>query len=152
MANKMLFGLLGSGLAQLRAVPTAGFVDRVGATVRRALSAGCCSIDSCAEHLGTSTRTLQKRLNRTGVKFSEVVREERIKLAKHALLWSDCTLDEIAFQLGYAEQTSFGRAFKQSTGMTPKAYRLNQGRFDSCDNTVSPTRLSAAGVATYSPR
>ena len=125
-SNRMLFSLLENGLAQLRASSRASFVEQVEASVRRTLSAGCCSVDRCAAELGTSTRTLQKRLTRMGVKFLDIVQAERIKLARHALLWSDCTLDEIAFRLGYSEQTSFGRAFKRATGVTPKAFRLTE--------------------------
>lgn len=125
-ANRMLFTLLGNSLDRLRATSRAGFVEQVESSVRRALSGGQCSVDGCAEELGTSARTLQKRLTRMGVKFSEIVQDERIKLAKQALLWSDSSLDEIAFDLGYAEQTSFGRAFKRATGMTPKTFRITE--------------------------
>ncbi|CAN7598363.1 AraC family transcriptional regulator ligand-binding domain-containing protein [Phenylobacterium sp. LjRoot219] len=122
-SNRLLFGLLGGCLGQLRTTTRAGFVDQVEAYVRRALSDGTCSVDACAEKLGTSSRTLQKRLTRHGVKFLDIVQNERIKLAKQALLWSDSSLDDIAFQLGYSEQTSFGRAFKRATGMTPQGFR-----------------------------
>ncbi len=125
-SNRMLFALLGGGMTQIRKNSRANFVEQVESRVRQALSCGHCSLDACAEQLGTSTRTLQKRLTRMGIKFSEIVQNERIKLAKHALLWSDCSLDEIAFQLGYSEQTSFGRAFKRATGMTPKSFRNTQ--------------------------
>jgi len=127
-SNRMMFTLLGSCLDQLRAASKASFVEQVESSVRRALSCGECSVDNCAEELGTSARTLQKRLTRMGVKFSEIVQEERIKLAKQALLWSDCSLDEIAFEIGYSEQTSFGRAFKRATGMTPKTFRMMEQR------------------------
>ena len=62
------------------------------------------------------------------LKFSDLVQDARIKLAKQALLRNDWTLNEIAFRLGYSEQTSFGRAFKRSTGMTPQAYRAAELR------------------------
>ena len=114
--------------AQLRSASKAGFVEQVEAQVRSALSTGQCSVDGCAGKLGTSARTLQKRLARMDIKFSDIVQNERTKLAKQALLWSDSTLDEIAFQLGYSEQTSFGRACKRSTGMTPQAFRNSENR------------------------
>jgi AraC-like DNA-binding protein len=127
-SNKMLFSLLGGYLSQLRSASKAGFVERVESYVRRALASGNCSVNDCATRLGTSSRTLQKRLTRMDVKFSNIVRDERIKLAKHALSHGDCTLDEIALRLGYSEQTSFGRAFRHSTGMTPQAFRLTEDR------------------------
>jgi len=127
-ANRLLFNLLGSYLGELQAASRADFVGQVEAYVRSALSSGHCSVDGCADHLGTSARTLQKRLTRTSVKFSDLVQNERIRLAKQALLRSDHTLNDIAFRLGYSEQTSFGRAFKRSTGMTPQAFRSAENR------------------------
>lgn len=123
-ADRMLFSLLGSCLPQLRAASRPGFVEKVQAQVRKDLqSERPCSVDDCAENLGTSARTLQKRLTRVGIKFSDIVQKERIELARQALQWSDATLDDIAFQLGYSEQTTFGRAFKRATGLTPQAFR-----------------------------
>lgn len=127
-SNRLSFCILSQGLNQLRSSSKGDFVEKVRACVRRELSSGQCTVGDCADSLRTSTRTLQKRLNRTGIKFSDIVLEERMKLAKHALVWSEYSLDEIAFQLGYAEQTSFGRAFKSVTGLTPKAYRSRQRR------------------------
>jgi len=127
-SNRLSYYLLSQGLAQLRATSRGDFEEKVRACVRRELSSGHCSVGDCAKSLRTSTRTLQKRLNRLQIKFSDIVLEERIKLAKHALIWSDYSLDEIAFQLGYAEQTSFGRAFKSATGVTPKAFRSSKRR------------------------
>lgn len=122
-SNRLTFSILGQGLNQLRTTAGGDFVESVRASIRRKLSGGQCSVSDCAAALHTSTRTLQKRLNRMGIRFSDIVLNERIKLAKQALLWSDASLDEIAFQLGYAEQTSFGRAFKTVTGLTPKVFR-----------------------------
>jgi AraC-like DNA-binding protein len=122
-SNRALHALLQDYLTQLSAASRSSFVEQVGAYVRGALRSGNCSLEDCADKLGTSARTLQKRLTRANATFSDVVQDERNKLAKHALLWSDCTLDEIASQLGYAEQTCFGRAFKRYSGMTPQAFR-----------------------------
>ncbi len=125
-ANKMLYGLLDGGLKQLRAASKAGFIEQVEANVRRSVLQGPSTLDDCAKRMGISARTLQKRLNRLGAKFADIVQNERIKLAKHSLRWSNSSLDEIAFYLGYSEQTSFGRAFKRSTGLTPNEFREQQ--------------------------
>jgi AraC-like DNA-binding protein len=127
-SNRLSYYLLSQGLAQLRASSRGDFEEKVRACVRRELSSGHCTVGDCAKSLRTSTRTLQKRLNRLQIKFSDIVLDERVKLAKHALIWSEFSLDEIAFQLGYAEQTSFGRAFKSATGLTPKAFRFTKRR------------------------
>jgi len=125
-SNRTLYTLLKNNLSQLQAMGTANFVEQVEACVRQLLGEGHCSVELCADKLGTSSRTLQKRLTKLGCKFSTIVQHERIKLAKQTLVWTNSTLDELAFQLGYAEQTSFGRAFKRHTGMTPNAYRSQE--------------------------
>ncbi len=125
-ANKTIYNLLRHSLSQLGSSSRADFVEQVEACVRRLLATGACAVDACASQLGTSTRTLQKRLTRLDYKFSDIVQNERIKLAKQALMWTDCTLDDLAFQLGYSEQTSFGRAFKRCTGLTPNAFRARE--------------------------
>ena len=88
-SNRMLFALLDRGMADVRAASRASFVEQVEAYVRHGLSTRQCSVDDCAEAVGTSARTLQKRLTRMGVRFVDIVQTERVKLAKHALLWSD---------------------------------------------------------------
>jgi AraC-like DNA-binding protein len=98
-------------------------VDRVESYVRGALSSGTCSVERCAEKLGMSVRTLQARLAAESGRFSELVESQRERLAKALLAQRQLTLDEIADRLGYGEQTSFGRAFKRWTGMTPQQFR-----------------------------
>lgn len=70
-----------------------------------------------------SVRTLQARLSSEDARFSELVEKQREDLAKAYLSQGIHSLDEIADRLGYGEQTSFGRAFKRWTGMTPQQYR-----------------------------
>jgi len=126
-ANNLVFTLLRSGLSRVRDAARAGFVEQIEAYVRHDLPKGNCCLDECAKHLGMSVRTLQKRLTRMNVPFSDIVQRERIKIATQSLLWSDRTLDEIAFELGYTQQSSFGRAFKKVVGMTPQNFR-SEGR------------------------
>jgi AraC-like DNA-binding protein len=125
-SNRTLFNLLSAGLSQLRMASKASFIEQVEANVRRGILTGQSTLPDCAKKLATSVRTLQKRLNEMGANYIDIVQRERIKLAKHSLRWTDSSLDEISLQLGYAEQTSFGRAFKRATGLTPKEFRLRK--------------------------
>ncbi|MFA7588472.1 MAG: AraC family transcriptional regulator ligand-binding domain-containing protein [Novosphingobium sp.] len=122
-ANRLLFRLLGSYLEQVKAAHHPSIVERVESYIRGALASGSCSVERCAEKLGMSIRTLQARLAGDGVRFSELVESQRDKLARAYLAQRHLTLDEIAERLGYGEQTSFGRAFKRWTRMTPHQYR-----------------------------
>jgi AraC-like DNA-binding protein len=106
-----------------RATSTPTFTERVDAYVRDALPAGSCSVRRCSRELGTSIRTLQKRLAEHALKFSDIVERQRIEFAKQSLKSTSNTLSELAYSLGYADQTSFGRAFKRWTGLTPKQFR-----------------------------
>lgn len=51
----------------------------------------------------------------------------RIELAKRMLALSNKKLDEIAFELGYKNSSSFFAVFKRSTGMTPNEWRERHG-------------------------
>jgi AraC-like DNA-binding protein len=87
--DSTVFSLLKSYLAQQLATSTLCFVQRVEVAVRNTLLAGDCSANACAARLGTSVRTLQKRLTRTDSTFSNIVQSERTKLAKRALRSQD---------------------------------------------------------------
>jgi AraC-like DNA-binding protein len=122
-ANRLVFRLLGGYLEQVKAAARTTIADRVEDYVRGALPSGTCSIERCAIKLGVSVRTLQTHLAEDGVKFSDILEQQRFELAKTYLLQPHVSLDDIADMLGYAEQSSFGRAFKRWTGLTPKLYR-----------------------------
>lgn len=122
-ANELLFGLMGSYFAQVRTALHQSFVDQVKAYARATLATGNCTIERCAARLGASARTIQRRLTEQGLRFSEIVEEQRVEASKRALAETSDVLSDIALNLGYSDQSSFGRAFKRWTGMTPQAYR-----------------------------
>ncbi|GAK39246.1 helix-turn-helix domain-containing protein [Paenibacillus urinalis] len=57
------------------------------------------------------------------MKFVDFVTELRMKEAQKLLLTTDCSLQEIALQVGYANAISFGRVFKRLEGITPGDFR-----------------------------
>ena len=70
-----------------------------------------------------SPRTLQRRLKEHGVVFNQVVDDMRFRAAKSYLAQDDIAASEVAYLLGFAEQSSFNRAFKRWSGQTPTEYR-----------------------------
>jgi len=122
-ANRLLFRLLGGYLERVKAAQSRSGVEQVESYVRGSLASGNCTVERCAEKLGMSVRTLQAKLSAEGSRFSELVEQQREAIARAHLAQRRLSLDEIAERLGYGEQTSFGRAFKRWTGMTPQQFR-----------------------------
>jgi AraC-like DNA-binding protein len=101
----------------------ATIADRVHAALLELLPAGSASVDAVSKKLGTSTRTLQRRLGQERMSFQTVLNKTREELAKHYLKTSDMTGAEISFLLGYEDPNSFFRAFHTWTGETPERAR-----------------------------
>ncbi len=57
------------------------------------------------------------------MKFVDFLTELRMKEAERLLLKTDCPLQDIALQVGYANAITFGRVFKRVSGITPGDYR-----------------------------
>ncbi|MCI5760575.1 MAG: helix-turn-helix transcriptional regulator [Eubacterium sp.] len=55
--------------------------------------------------------------------FSNFVRDEKIRLIKNLLVYSDYSYIEIANYLGYASQSHMGKVFRKATGYPLKHYR-----------------------------
>jgi len=54
---------------------------------------------------------------------SEIIRERVILEAKRLLMHSRLSISEIAYKLGFKDNSYFGRYFKKAVGMTPKSFR-----------------------------
>jgi AraC-like DNA-binding protein len=92
--------------------------DDVRAAARAALASGDCTLSSAARALGTSTRTLQRRLEREGTSFGAIVEALRRELAT-AYLDRGLPIPEVASLLGYADTTAFHHAYRRWTGTSP---------------------------------
>ena len=83
-------------------------------------------IELVAEAVGTSVRTLQRRLSEINTTFSDVLEKVRLKKAKQLINQSGFSLNDIAFELGYSDQAHFTRAFRRWTGVSPGTYQSQQ--------------------------
>lgn len=80
-------------------------------------------IDTAAEALGYSRRTLTRRLHEEATSFLHVKDQLRRSLALQLLIANQLPVETIADRVGFADLTTFHRAFKKWTGTTPLAYR-----------------------------
>lgn len=89
------------------------------------LHEGTISMDRVAKDIGMSRQTLYRRLKEEAVTFAEIHDNLRQRMAIDYLGSQKVTVNETAYLLGFSEASSFVRAFKRWTGLSPTAY-LNQ--------------------------
>jgi AraC-like DNA-binding protein len=97
--------------------------ERVHSALLELLPSGAPTVEAVCKKLGTSTRTLQRRLHDEGESFQSVLNRTRESLARHYLKRPELTSTEISFLLGYEDPSSFSRAFAGWTGTTPEQLR-----------------------------
>jgi AraC-like DNA-binding protein len=95
--------------------------------VRRALTAGLANgdvgLEVVARSLGVSSRTAQRRLLAEATTHQRVLDELRRDLAVRYFDENSMGIQEVAFVLGFSDQSAFNHAFKRWTGTSPSAYR-----------------------------
>jgi len=99
--------------------------DRVRKLIEQGLRLGAPSKSDVAQSLCMSERTLQRRLDGEGVTFKSLMDVVRRDLADNLLRRSDASLDDLAFALGFADESAMYRACRRWFGMTPGEYRLH---------------------------
>ena len=98
-------------------------ITRVKKAIVGYLPSGEATVDKAALDLYMSTRTLQRSLQQEGSSFHGLLNEARMELAMDYVTDPKMDLTEIAFLLGFSEQSSFSRSFKRWTGKSPAQQR-----------------------------
>jgi AraC-like DNA-binding protein len=81
------------------------------------------SLATVAGALHLSSRTLQRLLQQQHTRFRDLLADCRHETALQHLADNQLSLQQIAHQLGFAEQSSFQKAFKCWQGCSPGAFR-----------------------------
>ena len=98
-------------------------ITRVKTVITEELASGAPTDDQIAEALFMSSRTLSRKLSALGTSYSQLVEAVRRELAEQYIADPALTFGEIAFLLGFSEQSAFSRAFRRWTGQPPSAAR-----------------------------
>jgi AraC-like DNA-binding protein len=98
-------------------------ISRCKAYLLEELTSGPPSAEATANHLGLSHRSLQRRLAEMGFTYQQVLDQTRHELAQGYLDDQTKSVTEVAFLLGFSEQSAFTRAFKRWSGISPSGYR-----------------------------
>jgi AraC-like DNA-binding protein len=113
---------------KLRAESDGGIAALVRASISRNLAQDRVRLPLIAQELNITQRTLQRKLQEAGLSFQQVLDQTRHDLAIDYLKQGQLGIAEIAFMLGFQEQSSFNHAFKEWTGLNPGAYRTMHAR------------------------
>lgn len=110
----------------LARLETSNVASRVHTALVEQLPHGEPSQEKIASSLNMSLRNLQRKLNDEQSSYKEILNQTRKDLAKSYIAASGYSISEIAYLLGFADTSSFTRAFKRWTGKAPSEYRVNE--------------------------
>jgi AraC-like DNA-binding protein len=114
---------------QASELPQPDLIEKLHRSLRVLLLSGVTSGDALAEMLAIHRRTLNRRLKAHGTTFREVLDDVRFEAACQLLAGTQLPLNDIAAALGYAEASSFTRAFRRRSGSVPGRWRqINEAR------------------------
>lgn len=101
------------------------FVDDVQRLLKALILAGTASKENVALQLGTSPRSLHRRLQALSTTYRELLDTVRAELAREQLA-GVAPITDIGERLGFSSRQAFMRWFRQVTGATPSQYRKQQ--------------------------
>jgi AraC-like DNA-binding protein len=76
-----------------------------------------------ARRLGMSPRTLQRKLKEANLSYTRLLDSVRREMAERYMADERLDLNDLAFLLGFSEQSAFQRAFRRWMGQSPGAWR-----------------------------
>jgi len=103
--------------------PGDDWVQRARRDIVENLAKGRPAAEETAARLGTSRRTLTRKLGEHATSFTDLLADVRKRTAVRYLESTQHSVEEIAFLLGFSESPPFVRAFKRWTGSSPKEFR-----------------------------
>lgn len=99
------------------------WTGRIRGLIGRDFSKPMPDFDWIAQELHTSPQTLRRRLKQENTSFQEIKDLLRRDMAIYYLAHPEMPINDIAERVGFTEPSTFHRAFKKWTGVTPGAWR-----------------------------
>lgn len=107
-------------MAELR--QRVGYAVRVRELLVREKAPQRVALSAVAQQLEISLRSLHRRLADEGLSYTAIANEASAIVAKRLLAEDRQTIQEASFTMGFADVSSFHRAFKRWTGTTPTKF------------------------------
>ncbi|MEN0066896.1 MAG: AraC family transcriptional regulator [Myxococcota bacterium] len=92
------------------------------------MHSGDVSMDNAARQMGVSRQTLYRRLKEEGLTFAVIHDRLRDRMACDLLRARKVSVSEVGVLLGFSEVSSFVRAFRRWTGVSPGAFQSGSPR------------------------
>lgn len=119
MAHRVVLEYLDSVIDRHR--PT--IASSIRELIRQLLPTGAATVPVIADQFRLHPKALRRRLAAEGTNFNAVVDDVRRDLAERYLRDTDMTLNHLARQLGYAEQSVLARSSQRWFGASPASLR-----------------------------
>lgn len=104
-------------------MPNVDFAEQVKQRIRVLVSEREISEDLVATPFNMSPRHLRRKLSEAQTTYEKLLDEVRMELAIRLIQDGKLNLGRIAFELGFLDPSSFTRAFRRWTNMSPTAFR-----------------------------
>lgn len=104
-------------------LPSNDLIDQVKRRIQLLLGSGDMSEERVAVPLNISPRHLRRKLSQEGTSYEQLVDEVRKEAAIRMIGQGELSLTSIAYELGFLDPSSFTRAFRRWTDMSPTAFR-----------------------------
>jgi len=112
--------------AKIEAATAGDLIVRLHRALRLLLLNGDSAGDDVAQQLSLHRRTLNRRLKAQGTTFQKVLDGVRWEISRQLLGTTNISLDDVVAATGYADTSTFVRAFHRWSGTTPAKWREGQ--------------------------
>ena len=100
------------------------FLQKLQDTIEKHIGDEDFSVGQLSELMAMDRTVLYRRMQQlTGISPSVYIKQIRIKVAERLLCETDLPVSNIAMKTGFSTTKYFSSAFKESTGLSPKAFR-----------------------------
>ena len=107
----------------IASLPSQDLVEQVKRRVQLLLGSGDISVERIAGPMNISPRHLRRKLSQEGASYEQLVDEVRRETAMRMIGEGQLSLTSIAYELGFLDPSSFTRAFRRWTDMSPTSFR-----------------------------
>ncbi len=123
-SDSQLAAMLDATLNQrLAAIEKGSLAVQLSLWIEQRLPEGEPPLAEAASEFCLSTRSLQRRLAEEQLSWKKLIENTRKTLVERHLRIPGMSVTQLAFLLGFADVSSFSRAFKKWYGMTPTQFR-----------------------------